>query len=216
MKSSILKLWAENKGWRQKDIADRSGISSKTISEWFTGKRKSINTKNTQRLANAFDVFPDQFLSGPPNQSYSNATYLGKIDMSQTIPLLGSIPAGDWKIWFDSYPVGFGEEIIPRYDVKGNHIFALKVDGDSMEPELHSGDILIIDPERAFQPAHSGRIGVVKFDGAYKIRKVFLTESGDNYQLVPLNQNYAPEVIPVTGTTIFKIVELRPKREELF
>ena len=75
------------------------------------------------------------------------------------------------------------------------------------------GDILVIDPEKAFTNTKGG-IGVVKYGEGFQIRKVYL--SGDYYLLEPANRSYESELIPVTGTIIFKVVDFRPKREEIF
>ena len=97
--------------------------------------------------------------------------------------------------------------------MKGKHVFAIRVEDDSMVPDLYPGDVLGINPERVFTNFKSG-IGVVKHDESFKIRRVW--HRGDNYLLEASNKAYEPEIVPVTGTTIYKIVEWRPKREEMF
>lgn len=86
----------------------------------------------------------------------------------------------------------------------------MRVKGDSMEPELHEGDVLVIDPEQAFQASRQGRIGIVKHDESYKIRLVHLAPDNNNFILEPMNRVYTTEVIPVTGTTVYKIIDRRP------
>ncbi len=78
--------------------------------------------------------------------------------------------------------------------------------GDFTEPEHQKGDLLIIDPEQAFHGTLHDRIGVVKYTGTYKIRQIHLTPDGTRYLPEPLNKSYEIEVVPVTGTTIYKIV----------
>ena len=73
--------------------------------------------------------------------------------------------------------------------------------------------MLVINPERAFKNFKGG-IGVVKHDESFKIRRVWHRE--DNYLLEASNKVYEPEIVPVTGTSIYKIVEWRPKREKMF
>jgi phage repressor protein C with HTH and peptisase S24 domain len=57
--------------------------------------------------------------------------------------------------------------VAPRFDVKGKHVFAIRVEGDSMVPDLHPGDVLVINPERAFTNFKGG-IGVMKYDESLK------------------------------------------------
>ena len=58
---------------------------------------------------------------------------------------------------------GFEEDVAPRLDVKGKHVFVNRVEGDSMVPALHPDDELVINPERAFTNFKGG-FGVVKYD----------------------------------------------------
>ena len=92
----------------------------------------------------------------------------------------------------------------------------MKVSGNSMNPRLLHGDILIIDPERSFGVRSGGRTGVIKYDEEYCIRKIHINKDGEHYLLEPLNKAYDSEVIPVEGTEIFKIVEVRSRGEGEF
>jgi len=52
-----------------------------------------------------------------------------------------------------------------------------------------------------------GRIGVVKFNGGYQIRSVFLTPDNNIYLLEPANKAYEKEIMPVTGMTFYKVID---------
>ena len=82
-----------------------------------------------------------------------------------------------------------------------------------MVPELYDGDLLVVDPEIPFTNVRGG-IGIVKFDGAFQIRRVYQT--GEHYRLEPANRAYEPEIVPIKGTTIFKIVLWIPSAEGKF
>ena len=47
----------------------------------------------------------------------------------------------------------------------------MKVEGDSMVPDLRDGDVLIVDPDKAFTETKGG-VGVVRRDDTCLIRKV--------------------------------------------
>lgn len=211
MKSdNYIRYWREIKGWTQEELARNAGRSLNAIARLENGSRKG-NLDTFSVISKALGITVDHLIHGPSlNNEISNAIYVGPVEGTETIPLLANIPAGPWRDWFDDFPVGEGMERLPRYGLKGEHIFAIRVDGDSMEPRLHQGDLLILNPELAFNPSHVGRIGVVKFNGNYKIRTVHLSHDGNNYLLSPENQAYPPESVPVTGTTVFKIVDVRP------
>jgi SOS-response transcriptional repressor LexA len=225
----ILEAWINWKSakigrdYRSKDLAVDSETSGSYISQVRNGKRR-IGIEKIERFAKAFGITPSQFLDGPPTRLtvpppipvYDQAgEQVGELSR-EPIPLLTSIPAGPWMAWLDTYPPGAGEEYIERLDVKGKHVIAIRVSGDSMEPELFNGDLLIIDPRLAFHVDRRGKIGIVKYDDSYKIRRIHLTPDGNNYFLEPANKAYEGEVIPVTGTTIYKIIQVRPKIDERF
>lgn len=175
--------------------------------------------ESLKSISAVLNVPIDQLLHGPTTPPPYSGQYLGPIDDGGNIPLVADIPAGDWRFWEDTYEPGAAEEYVPRYDIKGVHVIAIRVDGSSMEPTLADGDILVLDPELVFMPKKGGRIGVVKFNGGYQVRRVFLLPDGNNYLVKPDNPAFDEEIVPVEGTTVFKIVDRRDgskKREELF
>ena len=195
----------------QKELGRKTGISRNTISRIEAGTWKGY-LETIDDLAGFFGVsfkaiqeidLTVETVIRPPESG--GAASHSDIDIYDRIPLLTSFPAGPWKSWIDTHPVGFGEETVSRYGVRGDHVVAIRVEGDSMIPDLMEGDILMLDPEKAFTDMKGG-IGVVRFEESFKIRKVYLR--GDNYLLEPSNKAYEAEIIPVTGTTIFRIVKM--------
>ncbi len=77
----------------------------------------------------------------------------------------------------------------------GSEPFALRVIGDSMEPEFKDGNIIIIDPDAVV----SDGAYVFAVDGIDGDEYIFrqLRIEDEKHTLVPLNKNY-PE-IPISG-----------------
>jgi len=71
-------------------------------------------------------------------------------------------------------------------DVKGPHVFALRVKGDSMVPEFNEGDIVVVSPHSR---AASGDYAVVKNDEEEVTLKQF-KKYGTKRILHPLNPKY--------------------------
>ena len=63
--------------------------------------------------------------------------------------------------------------------------FALRVLGDSMEPEFKDGCIIIIDPAANVE---SGRYVIAELDGEYIFRQLF--QEGEKYFLKAINEGY--------------------------
>ena len=74
----------------------------------------------------------------------------------------------------------------------GNEPFALRVIGDSMEPEFKDGHIILIDPDAVVNDG-AYVFAVDGIDGDEYIFRQLKIE-GDNYTLVALNDKY-PEII---------------------
>lgn len=70
--------------------------------------------------------------------------------------------------------------------------YALRVIGDSMEPEFNDGHIIIVDPG---MPAADGAFVVVDYDGDTTLRQIKI--DGTRRHLEPLNENY--ESVEITG-----------------
>jgi len=216
--------------YRKQDMARDMGLSPQDLSGLFSGNRK-IGMAYAEKISAALSkhgitVTPGHILDGlsqenwelipEHNEHRAETTYLGEVE-DETVPLLTSIPAGDWKTWIDDFPRGYGEETVPRLGLRGKHVFALRVEGDSMVgDDLHPGDILYIDPEKEFLVARGGRIGVVKRDGDYKIRRVMYAGDGEHYRLVPSNPNYEEELVPIDEVKVFKIVRWMPMQNGKF
>jgi phage repressor protein C with HTH and peptisase S24 domain len=59
--------------------------------------------------------------------------------------------AGKWQEVCDNFQPGDAEEWTES-DVRGKNVFALRIKGDSMEPEFVTGDIIIVNPHIEAKP----------------------------------------------------------------
>lgn len=75
---------------------------------------------------------------------------------------------------------------LPRFD------FATVVDGDSMEPTLHDGDVILI---RQNYDTPQGGIYVVDYDGTSWVKEVSIVENG--LVLHSINEKYPDRFLPV-------------------
>lgn len=71
--------------------------------------------------------------------------------------------------------------------------FAIRIDGDSMSPEIRHGDVIVCSPA---QPAADGRPAVVQLRGQIGVTCKLYRRDGDNVHLVPVNEHYAPQAFP--------------------
>lgn len=86
------------------------------------------------------------------------------------------------------------EELIPRPSKCGPNSFALKIKGDSMEPDYPDGSVVVVDPAR--EPRHNSDV-VVRLNGEMEATFKRLKIDGSWLYLHPLNDRYP--VIPLEG-----------------
>ena len=195
----------KQKGLKQEDLASTLGYkSATTITKWETGVAEPT-MKTVGKLSDFFGVSVNDLyykkLSLTPVASNKRAI---------TINVLGRIAAG--------IPIDAVEEIIDIEEITeemaatGTY-FGLQIKGDSMEPRICSGDVVIV---RQQDDAENGDIVIVLVNGDDATCKR-LRKYRDGIELISNNPAYAPmffsnediEKKPVK--IIGKVVELRGK-----
>lgn len=162
-------------------LCEQHGISISKIEKilnYGNGSLKKATSLKDDRvadIANYFNVTSD-FLLGIDEKAQSPHPY---------IPILGKVIAG--------VPVEAVEDIIGKIQINENlaktgNFFALEVKGDSMQPRLQEGDIVVVKEQADVE---SGQIAIVCVNGdEYTIKKIKKSESG--ITLIPFNPAYEP------------------------
>ena len=107
------------------------------------------------------------------------------IIMERTIPLFDLPVSAGFGNRMDTY-----EPSEPYTTTNPIADFALKISGDSMEPQYTSGDIVLIKKQDTLENA---QIGIVAIDDEVFCKKIITT--GDFPLLVSLNRNYPPRKV---------------------
>lgn len=122
-------------------------------------------------------------------------------DIRGSVPLLSSVQAGAFKEVLDSdYSGGDGVTMIPTTVPVNRYTFALRVQGDSMEPRFTEGMLLIVEPELDSQ---HGDYVIVK-NGSEETTFKQLIKDGSDWLLKPLNDRYP--IKPLGSNTIVGVV----------
>ncbi|MEE3682373.1 LexA family protein [Actinobacillus pleuropneumoniae] len=172
----------------QKDLATAlKGVSHVAVSQWESNTTKP-NAENILDLSTVLQCDISWLLRGSGESNVMPAS----IGVTK-VPLISYVQAGAWT-GIDDFRETCGdyEYILTDLDVSGD-AFALKIKGDSMEPEFIGGDIVIIDPK--VEP-HAGEF-VAAINGDYEatFKKYRPLEDLDEYgrqhfELVPLNPDW--------------------------
>lgn len=117
-----------------------------------------------------------------------NVTPTGK----RRIPVISYVQAGMMTEVVDPFALGDGFEVVEVPVGCSARTFGLRIEGNSMEPRFHEGDVVIIDPSLAPRPGDFvvGKNG--KEEATFKkYRPRGVDESGDEvFELAPLNEDY--------------------------
>ena len=171
---------------QQAELAEKVGVTASYISLLESGKRPAPSDEVTGRMEEALGMTPGELvrlahlertpadiraeldldrkyaegMAREKGRSAEGAT--GKTGGIRSIPLINKVAAGYPADFTDKgYPVGIADEYVSIPDIEDAHAFAVTVVGDSMEPRLHEGDVVIISPA---ETVSNGDICFVRID----------------------------------------------------
>lgn len=197
MFSENLKILREKKQMTQQQLADKLKISRSTIGMYENGSREP-DFETLELIADFFNINMDRLIGNlNPN-------------IKRMVPVLGLVRAG---IPMDAVEHIIDYEEISEDMARQGEFFGLQIKGDSMEPRITEGDVVIV---RKQPDVESGEIAIVLVNGdEATIKKVQKFNGGIN--LIPSNPAY--DVMTYTNEQIEKlpirilgkVVELRAK-----
>lgn len=197
-----IKALRNKKGIKQIELAAAVNVSQAALSGYETGKYEA-DLETYKRIASYFGVSLG-YLLGEDSPDNKREDYI-------RIPVLGRVAAG--------IPIDAIEEIIDWEDISadmaagGAEYFGLQIKGDSMEPKISDGDIVIV---RKQPDVESGEIAVILVNGDdATVKRVKKSAAG--ITLISNNPAYDPmfysnediEKLPVA--ILGRVVELRAK-----
>ncbi len=157
-------------GLSQTDLAKGLNVRQSTVAMWEVGKNKPAH-ETMLRIADFFSVSVDELC--------------GEKEASAKVPILGRVAAGPPKTATEDI-VGY-EEISPELSATGE-FFALRINGESMEPRMKEGDVVIVRRQPCVE---NGEIAIVLIGREEATCKRFYRYK-EGISLVSLNPQYAP------------------------
>lgn len=196
------------RGIKQVDLVEQSGLPKSSISQYLSGVREP-KQKAIYILSEVLEVAPGWLmgLDVPMNETETPPRLM--IDDSVIVPVLGRVAAG--------IPLFAEENIVGQIRCSeemaaGCELFALKVQGNSMLPRIHDGDILVV---RQQDDADSGDIVIALVNGDDGCVKKLVKYDSGGCALVSLNPVYEPmvfdkaSVYEVPVRICGKVIEIR-------
>ena len=196
----LVKKLTEEQNMSMSELGRRVGIAKSAISRYFNGTRE-LPLNKIGDFASVLHTTPDYLLG---------IDYEPPKPQGLKIPVLGTVAAG--------VPISAVEDILDYEEVPQSwenqgEFFALKIKGDSMEPRMESGDVVIVKQQ---PDANSGDTVIVLVNGDdATCKKLQKTDNG--IMLVSTNPKYPPmfysndEILTKPVVILGKVVELRQK-----
>ncbi len=192
---------------KQADLVEKTKIGKSSISTYLSGAYEP-KQKNIYRIASALDVDESWLMGFDVPMERKNISF--QTSKGIKIPVLGRVPAG--------VPIEAVEDIIDYEEIpvemaKDGEFFGLQIKGDSMEPRICEGDVVIV---RKQDDAESGDLVIAMINGDEATCKRLMKYS-DGIRLMPSNPTYEPlyfsnkEIEEKPVKIIGRVVENRQK-----
>lgn len=212
-------------GLTQGELADKMGYADKSMIAKIEKGAVDLTHSKIQAFARIFDIAPGELMgwnimthlySGRASEYFNGPMYVPSeqnefnSSNSVTINVLGRVAAG--------IPIEAVEDIIDTEEIteelaKTGEFFGLQIHGDSMEPKISDGDIVIVKHQ---DDAESGDIIIATVNGNEATCKR-LRKYRDGIELISSNPAYAPmffsnqDIIDKPIRILGKVIELRAK-----
>ncbi len=168
------------RGLTQKEFSAKIGIPQSTIATWNSGRNR-LGPTNLKKVCDFFSITPNDLFG------YGSTSKKDPLPVKK-IPVISWVHANKFE---EISPIEISGEYIYSA-IKGDKIFALRVQNDCMEPEFKQGDILIINPN--IQTDHDSYVVVADHEAntaTFKQLKIY----GNKKVLHPLNPKYKDIVL---------------------
>ena len=197
----------------QTELAQKTGYSDKSMIAKIEKGTVDIPISKIDEFAKALRISPGDLMGSPeknPTAIILEVSSRETKTQAIRIPVLGDVAAGiplyavENIIDYEEIPAGLANQ---------GQFFGLRIKGDSMEPRICDGDVVIVKKQ---EDADSGDIVIACINGDSATCKR-LVRYPDQIILMPLNSKYDPIVFTMDDvknaplTIIGKVIELRGK-----
>lgn len=213
----------EPKKIKNVDLAKAIGVKPPSVSEYLSGKIKSMNGDKLIKASKYLKVNSDWLATGKGEIWLSQTQHQSQSDQSQSqsqagqiqnmnyrppvdevdnnppsrqTPVISWVQAGDYTAVV-SADLNNVIEWIPYHPRAGQNGFALIVKGASMEPMFNPDDRIYVNPTFQIDELHTGALVVMSCNGDTEATFKELVVEDGNYFLRPLNPNWQPRLIPI-------------------
>ncbi len=221
---SFMKTQRESCGFSQRQLAYLSGVSNTEIKRIEDGQRKRPSQEVLQKLAKPLGINYEKLLQAAGYYVDSRQAAIEDLRAKMAeiegkketgiypttnedipVPILGAIRAGA-PMYADENLEGYA--YIDKYTASQGEHFFIRVKGDSMEPTIQEGSLVLIRKQSGLDQGDIAAVMVDREEAALK--RVYY--SNNNCILQSDNKKYLPLIYPRDEVIILgKAVEMRKR-----
>lgn len=193
----VVRQYRDENKLSQREFADRCpGVSHAYVAiiergvHPTTGKKTVPSIEKLESLAKGMNMTLDELLqkigATQNKPTPRNINVIPYTPARSMVPIVGAVRCGaGGGLWFEDLQ---GSEVADVADP--SEYFYLRADGDSMEPRIFEGDLILIHAQPEIE---SGEVGVIVVDHEDGLLKKYI-ERDDAIILQSYNPNYLPLV----------------------
>lgn len=174
-------------------LAEAVGVKPPSVSDWLSGKSKTMEGENLLRASKFLGVNPSWLASGIGKPGLNSGQSNQASIRVKKAPVLTWAQAGNWA-GFQSIDLSNVEERLALPDDKYHNCFYLKVQGGSNYPIFCEGDYVLVDPDAQLTDIQSGDMVIVRAFDTVSLKKLTIETDGTQY-LQALNAEFKPNFI---------------------
>lgn len=164
----------EKKGYTFNQLALKSGVNVKSLNEIKFGKSKKVNPFHLQKIAKALNIDYKELYKIVGYLDEDKNEIIGNIDLDleyKKVPLYSSISAGYGACESDVIDY----IALPMVNAFSGDVFAVRVNGDSMEHTIENHSIVFI--KRDSEVANK-KIGAFLLNNEALLKRYYITDNG--------------------------------------
>jgi phage repressor protein C with HTH and peptisase S24 domain len=167
-------------------------ITRNAVAQWEAANGTSPDIDRLQVLARAFNCSIDDLLHGPadlveePGRRYNTSP---RLSGPKLVPIIGfAIATPKEDGYFDDMTSGPGAASeFAQWHSKDPNAYALRVRGDSMQPRIRPGEVIVVEPNHALV---QGKDVLVRTKDGRKMVKQLLFQRSGEVTLGSINQTH--------------------------
>lgn len=204
----------KERGWTTKVLAEKTGMSESYLTHIKNGTRR-WNEDALRKIAGAFCMDPvSLFADGREPMIQQKESRTEKLEGSENdvkivvkkVPVVGEIPAypSAYNNEVTQVTTGFKEVFVPVIGFRGDNMFCLSVENQSMAPKFVKGDLVVVSPN---EKVESGDIAAVEYqlDGK-TFKKIVIVNFPDDLVLIESVNHKQTPVALIRSKDRFRII----------